>query len=389
MQKKTKDIITLALAALILVGMNTVLSAAAENGTVPPFRNIMLWNGYSAFCIATFLWSSALLGIPALVMAGAYILSGWAGYPSGESADTIAAGAAHGTIMALIILGIFSRNRDSFFSKGQIPFIVIALLLLEINALLFSRIWTWELKNMLQPIAAPLMTGLVTGTLWIMIQCLRKKSKASEKTKKRAPELKIPGTPATLNTSSTPALQTPAPRIEFRSVEEDNDEEESEVHEETSPLPTLITPATNPIPATAELQPQKIDVPDSTGEEKNPPMTEEIPQIELNEPKEEEIETTNNGLAEKEIKTSSQDLETETEALISNSPSQAEQTTSLWAQRGMHRFQIAAEPEEDLEDEISNEHPNPIDSRFKLTGTLLPAEPDEDDDSGEKLNPWV
>ena len=170
---KQKNLVMIAIAAVILVAVNVIILKAASNGAIAPIENFALWFVFVALNVASILWAVSLLGLQPLVIALSYIAGGFLAYMGVRGmegisvAEVATAGAIYGAFGALAIGNVTAKVRLAFFKKGQVPFIFVIVGLLVIDAVLNSGISSSGGKVILNAVILPfILAGVVVGLIW-------------------------------------------------------------------------------------------------------------------------------------------------------------------------------------------------------------------------------
>ena len=170
---KTKNIIMIAVAAVVLVAVNVGVFMAAGNGAISSINNLLLWGGFVALNIVSILWAVSLLGLQPLVVSISYVAGGALaflgvrGMTDISVAEITTAGATYGAFGALAVGNVTTKVRLAFFNKGQVPFIFVIIGLLVVDGVLNSQVSHAGVPVLLNAVLIPfVVAGAAVGLIW-------------------------------------------------------------------------------------------------------------------------------------------------------------------------------------------------------------------------------
>lgn len=170
------NILKLSLAALLLAVMNVVVWVLSAKGAIPAIGHIPLWGAFVALNIISLTWAIAMLGLRPMVVTISYVAGGGVAYYAVQGAsgipmaEAISAGAVYGAFGALTVGNLTTKVRLAFFSKPQIPFAFIVVILLVLDGMLNSQIFHADLVTLLKALVAPfVLAGGIIGVAEMMI----------------------------------------------------------------------------------------------------------------------------------------------------------------------------------------------------------------------------
>ena len=173
---KQKNLIMIAVAAVVLVAVNVGVLMAANKGAIAPIGNIALWGAFVVLNVASILWAVTLLGLQPLVIALSYVAGGALAFFGVRNAgdvsvaELITAGATYGAFGALAVGNATQKVRLAFFNKGQVPFVFIIVGLLVIDAGLNSGVSSAGVDVILKAVVLPFaVAGGVIGVVWSLL----------------------------------------------------------------------------------------------------------------------------------------------------------------------------------------------------------------------------
>jgi hypothetical protein len=174
-----KGVFGLVVAAVVMIAVNVgIWVGAQENvGILPPIKNVPLWFAFVVLNVISLVWAIALLGLRPLIVAVSYVAgAGIAFYGVKETegmalTEVITAGAIYGAFGALAIGNFSTKVRLAFFSKGQIPFVFVVVVLLVIDGVLNSQLFQAGGVVLLKALVAPfVLAGGIVGVAEVMIR---------------------------------------------------------------------------------------------------------------------------------------------------------------------------------------------------------------------------
>jgi hypothetical protein len=170
---KQKNMVMLAIAALILVATNMGVWLATKDGVITPVGNELLWGAFVVLNMASILWAAVLLGVQPVVVSLAYLAGGFLAFRgvqgmSGVSvAEVASAGAIYGAFGALAIGNATAKVRLAFYDKKQIPFIFVIVGLLIMDTALNSGVSNAGGGVIVRAVVLPfVLAGGVVGLIW-------------------------------------------------------------------------------------------------------------------------------------------------------------------------------------------------------------------------------
>jgi hypothetical protein len=179
-----KNLVSLTIAAVVLVALNLLLWLGAENGQLTPIANTSLWGAFVVLDIASLIWAFSLLGLQPMVLALSYTAGGYLAYQGVQGvasvgiAEVTTAGATYGAVGAMVVGNATTKLRLSFFRKEQVPFVFMFIAVLVLNGFLNSRISNAGRPVVMSALIYPFaIAGIALGFVWVLAMRIPSKPK--------------------------------------------------------------------------------------------------------------------------------------------------------------------------------------------------------------------
>lgn len=173
---RNRDIVGLVITGCVFIAVNALVFMGSRTGRIAPVDNLLLWGVFATFSVFALLWVIRLLGLQPIIVAVSYAAGGFLAFqgvklmPNVHVAEVATAGATYGAFGALVVGGATAKVRLAFLNKQQVPFVVVILALLLVDALLNSRVshagWGVVANALVLPF---LLSGVVVGLAWMVV----------------------------------------------------------------------------------------------------------------------------------------------------------------------------------------------------------------------------
>jgi len=171
-----KNILFLVVAGFVFVAVNAAVWMGTKNGQLAPIDNIPLWGAFVILNVCSLLWAVSLMGLQPMVVAFSYVAGGFLAFqgvrllPEVNIAEVTTAGATYGAFGALAVGNATTKVRLAFFRKGQVPFVLVIVVLLVLDGFLNSQVSNSGWNVIVSALIFPFMlSGVIIGLIWLVL----------------------------------------------------------------------------------------------------------------------------------------------------------------------------------------------------------------------------